>query len=270
MRETVENRSRMLREVRSGLSRDEFVLYYQPVVDIAPETVTSFEALMRWNHPQRGLLGPDAFMEAFEDKDLAMLLCDVTFDTAMKQMRAWLEQGIAFGRVALNVSAAQFRTPDLAEQIEKKLKHWGVPPSCLTIEVTENVYMGWGSDVVGETVRRLHESGVLIALDDFGTGYASLSNLKQFPIDRLKIDKSFVQNAGDNAIVQAVINLGSSLGMEVVAEGVEGVDQLKFLTASGCHQVQGYHFGRPMPAVEVPTFLRSFGAQAVDSKAGAA
>jgi EAL domain-containing protein (putative c-di-GMP-specific phosphodiesterase class I) len=111
---------------------------------------------------------------------------------------------------------------------------------------------------------------VLIALDDFGTGYASLSNLKQFPIDRLKIDKSFVQNAGDNAIVQAVINLGSSLGMEVVAEGVEGVDQLKFLTASGCHQVQGYHFGRPMPAVEVPTFLRSFGAQAVDSKAGAA
>jgi len=270
MRETVENRSRMLREVRSGLSRDEFVLYYQPVVDIAPETVTSFEALMRWNHPQRGLLGPDAFMEAFEDKDLAMLLCDVTFDTAMKQMRAWLEQGVAFGRVALNVSAAQFRTPDLAEQIEKKLKHWGVPPSCLTIEVTENVYMGWGSDVVGETVRRLHESGVLIALDDFGTGYASLSNLKQFPIDRLKIDKSFVQNAGDNAIVQAVINLGSSLGMEVVAEGVEGVDQLKFLTASGCHQVQGYHFGRPMPAVEVPTFLRSFGAQAVDSKAGAA
>ena len=125
------------------------------------------------------------------------------------------------------------------------------------------------SDLVGETVRRLHDSGVLIALDDFGTGYASLSNLKQFPIDRLKIDKSFVQNSGDNAIVQAVINLGASLGMEVVAEGVEALDQLQFLTANGCHQVQGYHFGRPMPAVDVPGFLRSFRG-AADSRVGAA
>jgi diguanylate cyclase (GGDEF)-like protein len=270
MRELVETRNLMLREVRGGLSRDEFVLYYQPVVDITPETVTSFEALMRWNHPERGLLTPDVFKEAFEDKDLAMLLCDVTFDSAMKQMRAWLEQGVEFGRVALNVSAAQFRTPDLALQIEQKLKHWGVPPTRLTIEVTENVYMGWGSDLVGETVRRLHDSGVLIALDDFGTGYASLAHLKRFPVDRLKIDKSFVQNSGDNAIVQAVINLGANLGMEVVAEGVEGLDQLHFLTANGCDQVQGFHFGRPMPAVEVPIFLRNFKARVTDSQAGAA
>jgi EAL domain-containing protein (putative c-di-GMP-specific phosphodiesterase class I) len=165
---------------------------------------------------------------------------------------------VPFGRVALNVSAAQFRTPDLAAQIEAKLKHWGVPPDRLTIEETENVYMGWGSDVVGDTVRRLHASGVLIALDDFGTGYASLANLKQFPIDRLKIDKSFVQNVDDQAIVRAVITLGASLGMKVVAEGVEEIAQLEFLARNGCDQVQGYHFARPMPGVDVPSFLRQF------------
>lgn len=258
MRAIVDQRMEMLREVRLGLSRQEFVLYYQPVVNIAPEAVTGFEALMRWNHPTRGLLSPDAFMAAFEHQDLAAALCDVTLDGALSQMRAWIEQDLPFGRVAINVSAAQFRAPDLADLVERRLKHWGVPANRLTIEVTENVYMGWGSDVVGNTVRRLHDSGVLIALDDFGTGYASLANLKQFPIDRLKIDKSFVQNIDDQAIVKAVITLGASLGMKVVAEGVEGLDQLAFLERSGCDQVQGYHFARPMPGAEVPDFLRRF------------
>ena len=260
MRAVVDKRMEMLREVRLGLSRQEFVLYYQPVVNIAPEAVTGFEALMRWNHPTRGVLAPDAFMAAFEHQDLAAALCDVTLDGALSQMRAWIEQDVPFGRVAINVSAAQFRAPDLADLIERRLKHWGVPANRLTIEVTENVYMGWGSDVVGDTVRRLHDSGVLIALDDFGTGYASLANLKQFPIDRLKIDKSFVQNIDDQAIVRAVITLGASLGMKVVAEGVEGLDQLAFLERSGCDQVQGYHFARPMPGAEVPAFLRRFAA----------
>lgn len=134
-----------------------------------------------------------------------------------------------------------------------------MPCERLTIEVTENVYMGWGSDLVSETVRRLHEAGVMIALDDFGTGYASLANLRQFPIDRLKIDKSFVQNGEDEAIVKAVITLGTSMGMKVVAEGVEDAEQLEALARYGCDQIQGYHFGRPMPAGEVAGFLKGFG-----------
>lgn len=174
-------------------------------------------------------------------------------------MRQWLEDGVEFGRVAVNISSAQFRSGRLAEEIQERLARWNVPCERLTIEVTENVYMGWGSDLVSSTVKQLHDAGVMIALDDFGTGYASLANLRQFPIDRLKIDKSFVQNTEDEAIVKAVITLGSSMGMKVVAEGVEDAAQLKALEHYGCDQVQGYHFGRPMPADEVAGFLKGFG-----------
>ncbi|MGR4862557.1 putative bifunctional diguanylate cyclase/phosphodiesterase [Caulobacter sp. LARHSG274] len=258
MRTQVEQRVELLREVRLAIAQGEFEMFYQPVVDLAANSVAGFEALMRWRHPEQGILPPAAFMAALEDSDLSLQLGDVAFDGALGQMRAWIDQGVDFGRVAINVSAAQFRSGRLAAEIEAKLKHWNVPPDRLTIEVTENVYMGWGSDVVSQTVKRLHDAGVLIALDDFGTGYASLANLTQFPIDRLKIDKSFVQNQKDDAIVRAVINLGSSMGMKVVAEGVERPDQLAALQEYGCDQVQGYHFAKPMPAAEVAAFIDGF------------
>ena len=258
MRSDVEQRVELLRDIRAAIGQGEFVLFYQPVIDVSAGTVASFEALMRWNHPEQGILPPAAFMEAFEDHDLSLQLGEVAFDTALKQMRRWMDEGLEFGRVAINVSSAQFRTGHLAEEIAAKLKQWDVPADRLTIEVTENVYMGWGSDVVGSTVRQLHDAGVMIALDDFGTGYASLANLRQFPIDRLKIDKSFVQNADDDAIVRAVINIGASLGMKVVAEGVEKLEQLDTLSRYGCDQVQGYHFARPMPAADVAGYLKDF------------
>jgi diguanylate cyclase (GGDEF)-like protein len=258
MRTQVEQRVELLREVRLAIAQGEFEMFYQPVVDLAANTVAGFEALMRWRHPEQGILPPADFMPALEDSDLSLQLGEVAFDQALGQMRAWLDQGVEFGRVAINVSSAQFRSGRLAGEIEAKLKSWNVPADRLTIEVTENVYMGWGSDVVSQTVKRLHDAGVLIALDDFGTGYASLANLTQFPIDRLKIDKSFVQNEKDDAIVRAVINLGSSMGMKVVAEGVERPDQLATLQGYGCDQVQGYHFARPMPAGEVAGFIDAF------------
>ena len=258
MRTQVEQRVELLREVRLAIAQGEFEMFYQPVVDLAANSVAGFEALMRWRHPEQGVLPPAAFMAAFDDSDLSLQLGEVAFDQALGQMRAWLDQGVAFGRVAINVSSPQFRSGRLAGEIEAKLRRWNVPADRLTIEVTENVYMGWGSDVVSQTVKRLHDAGVLIALDDFGTGYASLANLTQFPIDRLKIDKSFVQNEKDDAIVRAVINLGSSMGMKVVAEGVERPDQLATLQGYGCDQVQGYHFARPMPAGEVAGFLDAF------------
>lgn len=260
MRSELEQRIELLRDVRAGIAAGEFVLHYQPVVDVrSGDGVVGFEALMRWAHPEQGVLGPVRFMAAFEDQDLSLKLGDVAFEGALQQMRAWIDTGVEFGRVAVNISAAQFRSGRLAEEIQERLARWNVPCDRLTIEVTENVYMGWGSDLVSETVKRLHDAGVMIALDDFGTGYASLANLRQFPIDRLKIDKSFVQNAEDEAIVKAVITLGSSMGMKVVAEGVEDAEQLEKLIGYGCDQVQGYHFGRPMPADAVPGFLDGFG-----------
>lgn len=259
MRSEVEQRIELLRDVRAALTENEFTLYYQPVVDIRENKVAGFEALMRWIHPEQGVLTPARFMPAFEDQDLSLKLGDVAFEAALRQMRQWLDSGVEFGRVAVNISSAQFRSGRLAEEIQERLARWNVPCDRLTIEVTENVYMGWGSDLVSSTVRQLHDAGVMIALDDFGTGYASLANLRQFPIDRLKIDKSFVQNVEDEAIVKAVITLGASMGMKVVAEGVEDAAQLKALEHYGCDQVQGYHFGRPMPASEVAGFLRGFG-----------
>jgi len=258
MRTQVEQRIELLREVRLAIAQGEFEMFYQPVVDLAANSVAGFEALMRWRHPEQGILPPAAFMAALEDSDLSLQLGEVAFDRALRQMRVWIDQGVEFGRVAINVSSAQFRSGRLAAEIEAKLRHWNVPADRLTIEVTENVYMGWGSEVVSQTVKRLHDAGVLIALDDFGTGYASLANLTQFPIDRLKIDKSFVQNQKDDAIVRAVINLGSSMGMKVVAEGVERPEQLAALQEYGCDQVQGYHFAKPMPATEVAAFIDGF------------
>jgi diguanylate cyclase (GGDEF)-like protein len=259
MRTQVEQRVELLREVRLAIAQGEFDLYYQPVVDLVSNKVAGFEALMRWNHPEQGVLPPAAFMAAFEDTDLSLQLGEVAFERALGQMRAWLDEGVEFGRVAVNISSEQFRTGRLAADIADKLRAWNVPAERLAIEVTENVYMGWGADVVAETVCALHATGVQIALDDFGTGYASLANLRQFPVDRLKIDKSFVQNAEDDAIVRAVINLGASMGMKVVAEGVEKPEQLAALSAYGCDQVQGYHFAKPMPAGEVAAFVRGFG-----------
>jgi diguanylate cyclase (GGDEF)-like protein len=260
MREEVEQRISLLGEIRSGIERGEFALYYQPLVRIAePRAVTGFEALMRWKHPARGVLAPDKFLAGLEDPELSLSLGEVALDSAMAQMRAWIDTGIDFGRIAVNLSASQFRGGNLAKAIVAKLARARVPAKRLTLEVTENVYLGWGSDVVAETIRALHEAGILIALDDFGTGYASLTHLKQFPIDRIKIDRSFVRDLRDPAIVAAILSIGAGMGIKVVAEGVEDVHQLELLGAMGCDQAQGYYFARPMPATDVPKFLTTFG-----------
>ena len=255
MQSEAEERLSILREVRAGLTQGEFVMHYQPIVNLANERVCAFEALMRWNHPLRGLLSPAAFGAALDDPDLSLQLGDVALDSSLRQMRSWLDQGLEFGRVAVNVSGSQFRSGKLAEEIEARLRRWNVPADRLTIELTENIYLGPGSTVVASTVQALHKIGVLIALDDFGTGYASLSNLRQLTIDRLKIDRSFVQDS-DGAVVRAMINLGSDLGIKVVAEGVETTDQLQALRDQGCEFVQGYIYGRPADPVAVTALLK--------------
>jgi diguanylate cyclase (GGDEF)-like protein/PAS domain S-box-containing protein len=258
MRKAVDEKNALTRRVTDGIARNEFVLFYQPIVRLRGGKVSGFEALMRWNDPVRGILPPAEFMAAFEEPELSLALGKVALELAVKQMRTWLDAGLPFGSVAINLSTAQFRLGDLAERILKRLAAARVPPQCLTIEVTENVYMDWGADVVAATVHKLHAAGVGIALDDFGTGYASLTHLRQFPIDKLKIDKSFVQSAESAAIVDAVINMGLSLGMQVVAEGVEQPEQVDLLRLKGCDFVQGYVFAKPMPADQATTYIADF------------
>jgi diguanylate cyclase (GGDEF)-like protein len=258
MRETLDAKNALLRRVWAGVDSREFVLFYQPIVSLSSGKVSGLEALIRWNDPEFGLLAPGHFKAAFDDLELALALGDMVLHMAIGQMRQWLDAGVEFGSVAVNLSTAQFRRGDLAENVLGKLHRAYVPPERLTLEVTENVYMAWGADAVAETVRTLHTAGVQIALDDFGTGYASLTHLRQFPIDKLKIDKSFVHSPGSVAIVDAVINMGHSLGMQVIAEGVEKPEQLSLLRLKGCDAVQGYIFAKPMEADRVAAFVAGF------------
>lgn len=259
MQDDIERQLALLQDVRRGIAASEFVLFYQPIVAIqGREEVQGFEALMRWRHPEKGLLSPGSFAAAFDDPKLSHALGEVALDSAMTQMRAWRDEKVPFGRVAVNLSSAQFQMDDLAAHVAKKLKRFRVAPRQLTLEVTENVYLGWNGQLVSDTIRALHDQGILIALDDFGTGYASLTSVNHFPIDRLKIDQSFVRELSDPAVVAAVLALGRSKGIKVIAEGVETVDQLNTLRAMGCDKVQGYYYSKPMPAEAVPQFLHRF------------
>jgi len=249
-------------EVRAALAAGQIVPYYQPKVSVATGRIVGFEALARWRHPERGLLTPGYFGSAFEDPELSTAIGDRILETAAADMRAWNERGIDFGRVAVNFAAAEFRKPDLAGMILDVLSRFGVPATQFEVEVTETVFLGAGAETVPATLARLHASGVSIALDDFGTGFASLTHLKQFPVDHIKVDQSFVrgleQDSDNAAIVAAVIGLGKSLGMKVTAEGVETMAQAQHLAAMGCDYAQGYLYAKPMAGAHVPWLLKTW------------
>ncbi|OZI62058.1 putative bifunctional diguanylate cyclase/phosphodiesterase [Bordetella genomosp. 11] len=248
MRDRLEERVRLLRNVRRGIERKEFMLYYQPIYDMRTHTLSGFEALMRWSLPEKGILPPSYFSAAFDDQALAPQLGDEALRNAFEQMRRWINKGFDFKRVSVNVAAAQFYRQDLAGHILDMLARYGLRPDQLTLEITESVYLGPGADAVEDALRILHQSGVGIALDDFGTGYASLTQLQRFPVDSLKIDKSFVQNPDAGSIVDAIIALGTSLNIQIVAEGVEASEHQETLLRRGCRYGQGYYLGKPMPA----------------------
>lgn len=268
MRAETASRVRIGGEVRAALAAHEIVPFYQPKVCCRTGQVSGFEALARWQHPTRGVLTPGYFGAAFEDQDLATAIGDTLLRQVAADMRAWNAGGLAFGRVAVNVSSAEFRKPDLAGSILEVLAAYGVPTTHFELEVTETVFLGQGAENVPAVLNRLHDSGVLVTLDDFGTGFASLTHLKQFPVDHIKVDQSFVRNmeqdGDDAAIVAAVVGLGRSLGMRVTAEGVERPGQVERLRALGCDYAQGYQFAKPMAASRVPYFLRSWVLSAPD------
>jgi diguanylate cyclase (GGDEF)-like protein/PAS domain S-box-containing protein len=260
MKRQVELRKELEVELRRALARHEFVMHYQPQISLGDRRVVGMEALLRWQHPARGLIGPGEFLSVAEETGLIVPIGLAILSQAAAQARVWLDHGVPFGRLAVNLAPAQFRTGRLARVVRDLLHGAGVPPQHFELEVTEGVFVGRGSGHVAETLGRLHRMHIQIALDDFGTGYASLAHLKQFPIDRLKIDRSFVRDIGtdpeDAAIVRTVISLGHSLGIEVVAEGVETEEQREFLRLHRCDAGQGYLFSAPLPADEATRFLR--------------
>jgi EAL domain-containing protein (putative c-di-GMP-specific phosphodiesterase class I) len=199
----------------------------------------------------------------FDDPEIAVAIGRQLVSAVAADMRNWLSGGLNPGRVAVNISSAEFSQPALADGITAMLKQHGISPENFEVEVTETVLLGRAADAVSTTLRQFHERGILVTLDDFGTGYASLTHLKQFPVGHIKIDRSFVMNleqdAGDEAIVAAIIGLGKNMGMQLTAEGVETVGQADRLRALGCHSAQGYLYSKPVAASLVPKLLAGSG-----------
>ncbi len=239
------------RDLRRALVNGEFALHYQPKVALRSGRMIGAEALLRWHHPEKGMIPPAHFIPIAEETGLIVALGDWVLREAACQAKAWRDAGLEFDCLSVNLSARQFRQRDLVQQVDAALRASALPPHCLDLELTESVMME-NVEANLHCLQALKALGIQLSLDDFGTGYSSLSYLRRFPVDRLKIDKSFVRDivrdAGDAAITQAVIRLGQILGLAVTAEGVESEEQLKFLARHGCDEAQGYFFSPPLTA----------------------
>ena len=246
--------------IRQAVERGEFVVYYQPRIDLRTERIVGVEALVRWEHPQLGLVPPNQFIPLAESTGLIVPIGEWVLRTACEQNARWRADGFPDFRVAVNLSSVQFQRSDLFERVQGILTASGLDPQGLELELTESMLMQDALQTV-ETLKRLKSLGISLSIDDFGTGYSSLSYLRRFPIDSLKVDKSFIRevttNADDSAIVTSIILMGHSLKLKVVAEGVETKSQLTFLKVLQCDEVQGFYFSRPVPADELERQLRS-------------
>jgi diguanylate cyclase (GGDEF)-like protein/PAS domain S-box-containing protein len=262
MRAEMQEKVSMLSLARAALAKGSIQPYFQPKVDFSTGGLSGFEALLRWHDPRRGIQLPETIFAAFQDLELAAQISDRIVERVIREIVGWLDQGLPVGHVAINAAAAEFRRGNFAERLLEQLSRAQVPTSMLQVEVTETVFLGRGAEYVESALKTLSREGVEIALDDFGTGYASLSHLKQFPVDVLKIDRSFVrdfaEDPDDAAIVRAVINLGKSLGIKTVAEGVETEAQAAFLADQGCDFGQGFLYGRAIAASEMPALIRGW------------
>lgn len=265
MRTEAQRKAEMRSNARGAIDTRSIEPFYQPKVHLSSGALAGFEALLRWRNPRSGIELPGSIQAAFDDPQLAVALSKQMHDMVFDDMRRWLQSGIPFNHVAINASAAEFRGVEFADRILERLHAANIPNQCLEIEVTETVFLGRGAEFVEKALRTLSLEGVKIALDDFGTGYASLSHLKQYPVDIIKIDRSFVHDLGSNpddpAILQAVLNLGQSLGITTVAEGVETAVQAAFLRNQGCDIGQGFLFGMASPSSQIPDLVASWNAR---------
>jgi len=258
MNEQLGERLRIESALRTGLERREFELHYQPQVDCTTGRIMGMEALIRWRHPEMGMVAPYRFIPLAEETGQILAIGAWVLRTACRQLRDWQHAGRKELRIAVNVSARQLAEPDFVQSVADVLADTGLAPCCLELELTESAVM---DDVAHatEVMHQLKKLGVQLAIDDFGTGYSSLAHLKRFEIDVLKIDQTFVRDLtvdpDDAAIVTTIIALAGNLGLDVISEGVETQDQLDFLRRHGCRHMQGYLFGRPMPAADFLALL---------------
>jgi EAL domain-containing protein (putative c-di-GMP-specific phosphodiesterase class I) len=264
MNERELERLQMDADLRRAIERDEFMLYYQPKVSLRSGEIIGVEALLRWRHPERGLVMPNDFIPMLEESGLIVPAGEWVLRAACKQIRVWKEEGIEPVPIAVNLSAKQFAHQDVARLVDSALHAYEIDPRFLEVEITESAAMQNADNTI-VTLAKLKGQGISVAIDDFGTGYSSLNYLQRFPLDSLKLDRSFVIGLpGDLngvSIALAVITMAHSLGLKVVAEGVETKEQLAFLTAHECDEVQGYYFSRPLPAAECSEFMRKHRAQ---------
>ncbi|WP_165973795.1 bifunctional diguanylate cyclase/phosphodiesterase [Paucimonas lemoignei] len=251
-------------ELRRAMQNSEFTLYYQPQIELASNRVVGAETLIRWQHPQKGLLSPISFIALAEETRLILEIGAWTLNTACMQSRAWQDAGLEPIQVAVNVSAHQFRQPGFPALVAKALAQSSLPAKMLELEVTESVLL----NDVNKSLAVLREMGICLSIDDFGTGYSSLSYLKDLPVDKIKIDQSFIRNImeipDNQAITHAIISLAKTLGLKVLAEGVDSAQSCEFLRKHGCDQIQGYYFGKPMPPEQFALLLKK-GSQVLES-----
>jgi EAL domain-containing protein (putative c-di-GMP-specific phosphodiesterase class I) len=240
----------MVQDLRRAMDRHELILYYQPKFEAPNGPAIGAEALLRWEHPTRGLVQPDDFIPLAEKTGLIVPIGEWVLDESCRQMREWHDAGRVNWTMAVNLSPLQFGHAGLIEAVQATLERHQLRPRCLTLEITESTAMH-DADASVVILQKLHEMGVRIAIDDFGTGYSSLLYLKRLPATELKIDRGFVRDlehdSEDRAIVSAIVALGQTLDLKIVAEGVETIAQQEFLTNLGCDSLQGFLFGRPMP-----------------------
>ncbi len=259
MNEMALTRLTLENELRHGIERKEFVMHYQPLADLATGRIVGMEALVRWQHPRLGLVSPLSFIPLAEETGLIAPLGEWILRTACAQSQAWREAGLPPVRVAVNLSSRQFRQRDLIDMVRRTLRDTRLDPASLELELTESILMQQVDENIA-TLNAFKAMGVRLSIDDFGTGYSSLSYLKHFPLDTLKVDRSFVCGVPDDAehtaIASAIIAMAHAMDLHVIAEGVETLEQLAFLSAQGCEEVQGYLFARPVTAEVFSTLLR--------------
>ncbi|KIH82155.1 putative bifunctional diguanylate cyclase/phosphodiesterase [Pseudomonas batumici] len=252
-------RRELEKDLREALNRNQFYLVYQPQISYRDHRVVGVEALIRWQHPEHGLVPPDLFIPLAEQNGTIIAIGEWVLDHACRQLREWHDQGFSDLRMAVNLSTVQLHHAELPRVVNNLLQMYRLPPRSLELEVTETGLME-DISTAAQHLLSLRRSGALIAIDDFGTGYSSLSYLKSLPLDKIKIDKSFVQDLLDDdddaTIVRAIIQLGKSLGMQVIAEGVETLEQEAYIISEGCHEGQGYHYSKPLSARELGMYLK--------------
>lgn len=255
-------------QISRALSDGEFVPFYQPTVELKWGRTVGFEVLARWKHPTRGLLAPKDFNQAISDRSLTPLLTRAMLNSALKDYAVWRAQGLAPGRLAINVTSADLMNKRFADEISKALDMYRFNPRDLVVEATEGIAMGAPEGQIHKSLSELRSQGIHIALDDFGTGFASLQHLRNWPIDGLKLDRGFVRNClsnkEDQIIIRGIVQMCRALRLSIVAEGIETNAQYLFLANVGCDYGQGFYFSKPIPAADVPNLLNGAFASSAD------